>query len=48
MVNTDIAPELKLIAEKVKAGQRITDEEALLSYRADECMCVQLQFLFVQ
>ena len=32
MVNTDIAPELKLIAEKVKAGQRITDEEGLFLF----------------
>ena len=32
MVNTDIAPELKLIAEKVKTGQRITDEEGLFLF----------------
>lgn len=32
MVNTEIAPELKLIAEKVKAGQRITDEEGLFLF----------------
>lgn len=32
MVNTDIAPELKLISEKVKAGQRITDEEGLFLF----------------
>ena len=32
MVNTDIAPELKSIAEKVKTGQRITDEEGLFLF----------------
>lgn len=32
MVNTEIAPELKLIAEKVKTGQRITDEEGLFLF----------------
>ncbi len=32
MVNTDIALELKLIAEKVKTGQRITDEEGLFLF----------------
>lgn len=32
MITAHIAPELKLIAEKVKMGQRITDEEGLILF----------------
>ena len=32
MISTDLPPELKFIAEKVKEGQRITDEEGLLLF----------------
>ena len=32
IATTDISPDLKQIAEKVKAGQRITDEEGLLLF----------------
>ena len=33
IVTTDISTDLKLIADKVKAGQRITDEEGLLLFK---------------